>query len=245
MSEADKKGRESMWPEGYRNTFVTIWHVDPEHRGSDDSCGYSYVRLKPEQVKILKNASWAEGYRPHFLKYSAKEYPGTAEECECYMRGLVLLVARVLRLKLSMDYVTRYAAEAVHVRDGCSAFGGAFCFLPGYHTNNPKDRKEDREDHFHGILCNIARNILTDMRPWYRHPKWHFWHWQIQVHPLGNFKRWAFSRCCKCGGGFKWGESPVTNSWNGTGPRWFRGEKDIYHSDCNSVAACAEAKAST
>jgi hypothetical protein len=29
-----------FWPKGHRDTFITIWHKDPELRGSDDSCGW-------------------------------------------------------------------------------------------------------------------------------------------------------------------------------------------------------------
>lgn len=69
-------------------------------------------------------------------------------------------------------------------------------------------------------------------RPWWRHPKWHFWHWRINVIPLRNFKRWAFTRCANCGGRFKWGEAPISYKWNGDRPRWFRGERDKVHQGC-------------
>jgi hypothetical protein len=68
-------------------------------------------------------------------------------------------------------------------------------------------------------------SILSDMRPWYRHPKWHFWHWQLQVHIWQSFKRWAFDRCSKCGKGFHWGES-VIGDWSG---------KRIWHGACDTV----------
>jgi hypothetical protein len=67
-------------------------------------------------------------------------------------------------------------------------------------------------------------------RRWYQHPRLHFWHWKIQIHPIRHFKRWAFSRCEKCGERFGWGESPISGQWHGTGPRWFRSEKNIWHS---------------
>lgn len=232
MPEELKATRSQNWPEGYRNSFISIWHVDPERDGSDNSCGYSYVKLTPKQREILRNAAWSEGKDRHYLKYLAKEYPGSVEEAELLYRGMVLLVARVLRLNISLEYATRYSAEAIHIRT-FGKFGGEFCFLPGYHTNNAKDSEDDRHEHFHGILCGIARGILTDLRPWYKHPKWHFWHWKFQCHPLQDFKRWAFSRCCKCAGRFTWGYAPVTNNWNAEGPRWFRSEPDVYHSDCN------------
>lgn len=232
LADEQRSTRDRHWPEGYRETFITIWHVDPERDGSDDSCGYSYVKLTPKQLEVLRNAAWSEGRDPHFLCCPSKQWEGTLPEAEALYRGLVLLVARVLRLKMRFDEAAKYASEAMNIRT-CGKFGDTFCFLPGYHTNSQKDSPEQRQDHFHSILCGVARNILTDRRYWWQHPRWHFWHWKIQCHPLLHFKRWAFSRCSKCGGRFCWGYSPVTNSWNGTGPRWFRSERDVFHSDCN------------
>lgn len=235
LTPTQRATRSQSWPEGWRNTFITIWHVDPERDGTDDSCGWAYVKLTKKQIEILRNAAWHEGQHPHFLCCEAKEWNGTHAEVESLYRGLVFLVDRVLKLKITFEEAAKYAAEATHIID-CAKFGGAFCFLPGYHTNSQKDSKDDRQEHFHGILCNVARCLLTDRRPWYRHPKWHFWHWKIQCHPLQTFKRWAFSRCSKCGKRFAWGYSPVTNGWNGTGPRWFRSERDTFHSDCSRPA---------
>lgn len=234
MTPEQREGRSQMWPEGYRSTFITIWHVDPERGGSDDSCGYSRVMLTKKQVEILKNAAWCEGRDAHFLCCAAKEWNGSVVEAESLYRGLRLLVCRVLRIKVSWDYICRSASESLHIREcECGKYGSAFCFLPGYHTNSQRDTPDIRQDHFHGILCNVASNILTDLRPKWKHPKWHFWHWKCQIQPLLTFKRWAFSRCCYCRKRFTWGYSPVTNNWNSTGPRWFRGETDVYHSDCN------------
>jgi hypothetical protein len=73
-----------------------------------------------------------------------------------------------------------------------------------------------------------------ERRPWYRHPRWHFWHWQLQIHPVQTFKRWAFTRCASCGGRFPWGTSGWTNSWSGDGPQWFKSERDLHHNDCRN-----------
>jgi hypothetical protein len=232
MTEVQKVKLSRHWPEGYRDTFITIWHVDPERDGSDDSCGYSYIKLTPHQRERLRNAAWSEGHNPHFLCCPAKEWEGTFTEAEALYRGMVLMVCRVLKIKITFDEACKYASEACHIRD-IGKTGDTFCFLPGYHTNSQTDSKEDRQEHFCGILCGVARNILTDRRHWWQHPKWHFWHWKIQCQPINDFKRWAFSRCSKCGKCFRWGYAPCTNGWNGSGPRWFRNEKDVFHSDCN------------
>jgi hypothetical protein len=232
MSDGQRKNLSQMWPDGYRETFVNIWHVDPEKDGSDDSCGYSFVKLTKRQRATLKNAAFWEGQEPHFLRCAEKRWTGSIADCESLERGLILLVCRVLHIKYSWGEICQMAAENVHVRTG-GLLGERFCFLPGYHTNRATIKSDDRVEHLYGILCCVAREILTEKRSWWNHPKWHFWHWKIQVPLLMNLKRFLFSRCCKCGKGFSFGYSPVTNNWNSTGPKWFRGEKDIYHSDCN------------
>jgi len=78
----------------------------------------------------------------------------------------------------------------------------------------------------------LIREYLRWLRPWYRHPRWHFWHWQIQIPVMQSVKRWLFSRCCKCKRRFPFGSSVGTDQWDGPGPRWFRGERGVYHMDC-------------
>jgi len=90
-------------------------------------------------------------------------------------------------------------------------------------------------------ICQIFRIHKARTRPWWQHPRWHFWHWKVRVVPVEGFKRWAFSRCAYCGKRFPWGYSPVTTQWNGTGPRWFRSEEYIYHRECcNSMRRAKE-----
>lgn len=242
LPDSVKARRNRHWPEGYRDTFLTIWHIDPQHDGSDDSCGYSYPKLTPQQRDVLKNTAWWEGQYIHFLCCPQKKWDAPIIEAEFMYRGLVLLVSRVLKIKITLEEVSRYAAEATHIRSGGYA-GDTFCFLPGYHTNSEKDTTEARADHFHGILCGVARGLLRSKRRSWQHPKWHVWHWSFQCHPLGAFKRWAFSRCCKCGKRFKWGYNNVIGySWNGTGPLWFRSEKQVAHGECDgSSTAVSEA----
>jgi hypothetical protein len=55
------------------------------------------------------------------------------------------------------------------------------------------------------------------------HPRYHFWHWRIQIHPWQKLYRWAFERCTFCRKGFKWNEQ-VIGSWSGS---------SIWHFGCD------------
>lgn len=178
LTEEQRAKSDRHWPRGYRETFITIWHVDPERGGSDDSCGYSYVRLNPNQRERLRNAAWHEGRNPVFLCCDGKEWDGTVTEALTLYIGMVLLVCRVLDIRLSYDEIQKYAAGALLISD-INKPGDVFCFQPGYHTNSEKDSERDRQEHFTGILCGIARGLLTQRRPWWKHPKWHFWHFDL------------------------------------------------------------------
>lgn len=234
----------SPWKRGgYRPTLVTIWHVDPEKGGSDDSCGFSFPRLTKAQRSRIRDFAWWEGHDPYFLREASKGWTGSRAEAECLYRALVLLTARALNVRMSVDEATRIAISRVHnggVEDGAKAF----CWLPGWHCNG-EDSKEKRQDHLAGIMCGIARSLLADRRRWWQHPRWHVWHWRIQVRALLDFKRWAFSRCATCGGRFTYGYSPVTNSWHGAGPRWFRSEPDVHHGNCAAKGHNCAAKAAS
>lgn len=80
--------------------------------------------------------------------------------------------------------------------------------------------------HDAGTVCN------------WRRMAWHVHHWKLQVHPLQDLRRRLLTRCTWCGGPSR--KHDVVNhalQW-GDGPRarWWRGELDLYHGDCGSVA---------
>lgn len=94
---------------------------------------------------------------------------------------------------------------------------------------------------FQPLKAAVRAALAPPPRPWWRHPRWHVWHWKIVVHPVLSFKRWLFSRCATCGKGFRWGYAPVSSSWDSPGPRWFRGERNVRHHECqaNRVPDCS------
>ena len=216
MTPSEQAVRSRHWENGHRHALITIWHVDPQIGGSDDSCGFSYVRLTKKQIEILRNTAWCEGQTPHFLICPSKKWTGTISDAESLYRGLYLLVCRVLHLNCSYVGACRYATEKVHLPDSLN-FGSEFCYLPGYHTNSKLDSTENRKAVFHSVLCGCARTILTELRPWYKHPRYHIHHFKIQWHWGQKLHRFLFARCAKCGKRFsKWGDTDVIGDWEGT-----------------------------
>jgi hypothetical protein len=244
-----KKGRDD-WQRNYREPFITVWHVDPEADGSDDSCGWSRPRLSKDQQARISSIAGDEAREPWFQQYRGKQIDSPTE-AETLLRQVFMLVGKVFSkqhlCKPAIKPVTyaeasQWACEML--ANPVDNFRSSLSFLPGWSSNFPEDREQDRKYTAERLFWCIGAFILRERRPWYRHPRWHIWHWDLQIHPLEHFKRWAFSRCADCGGRFKWGRSGWTNSWNSEGPQWFRSEKDLHHNDCRNPASEGVASAS-
>lgn len=206
----------------------TLWHRDKG--GNDGACGWSFPRLTDEQIRSLKMIAWSEGRDPYWLRSPGKQFHGARAEAESLYRGLVLCIARMLNLKMTFDQAALWTAERIH-NGGISDRANAFCFQPGYHTNSQADTPEEREHVFIRTVFGIARELLAERRPWYRHPRWHVHHWRLQIHKWQTLRRCLFDRCSICGGRFTWGYCP-TSDWNGT-RRW--------HGECDGKRSASSA----
>lgn len=211
-----------FFPKGYRPTVATIWHVDPEADGTDDSCRWHTPRATDADRKLVDEMVHWEQTRPYYFaspqrqdaKYGLWSIgPGDA-------LALVLAVWQVAAWRLERRELTpRLAlkAMAVAVSEGDN-------FQQSLAASTVEDQRR--------ALLFIVLAYRRARRPWWRHPRWHIHHWRIQIHFVNQLKRWLFSRCAGCGRRFTWGYSPTTTNWHSKGPRWFRNESHVYHSEC-------------
>jgi hypothetical protein len=187
----------------YHTPFITIWHNDPETDGTDDSCGYSYPKVsKTLKEQVKKEAEFECREYGLFPNYKSKQDP----------LSIVLAVFQIIVWRLfKNDIKPKHLVEMIKV--GTNPVDNLrHCAV----TEN----KEDVERLF--FLC--LRSYLRIIRPWYNHPKWHIYHWSLQIHPLQKIKRYLFERCCVCGKGYKWGEQ-VMGCWD---------SNKKFHSGCDN-----------
>lgn len=158
--------------------IADVWHVDPCRGSSDDSCGWIYPRLTTEQHATMRDLGWWEGRERHFLRYPFKTYQADVADREALYRAAILMVARMLGIRISFDEAATMAAHRFSV-GGTEGPDGLFCFVAGYHSNYPKDRREDRARVWQATCTSIARELLRKRRRWWQHPRWHVGHWKV------------------------------------------------------------------
>lgn len=185
------KNPRNEFEKNYRSSFITIWHVDPEKGGSDDSCDWF----------------WRNALTNREIKFADGLIDNEYDNLQSFFSQFVSI-----------------PCDKHSNREDCYDNN---CHLGDFIAICDKDEMKRRVRRIMSLYKRETR--------WHYPVRWHFWHWSFQVHPLQQFKRWAFSRCCRCGKGFPWGYSPISGSWHSKGPRWFRSEENIWHSNCDNT----------
>lgn len=208
-----------FWFDGHLPSIATIWHVDPEKKGSDDSCGWFGPQLTKRQLESLRQIAQDEARSPWFQVHEGKAISDPVA-ATVLLDGALDHVASVLRVSIATEEAVRLRNRLLH--NGLDNLRMYLAYKTGYHGNSNNDAYW-REEHAMDLFVSLARGISRLKRPWYKHPRWHIHHWQIQIHAMQTLKRWLFSRCSVCGKGFAWGYAPIGN-WGSAWPQWFRGE---------------------
>lgn len=218
----------------YHDRIGILWHVDPEHQGDDDSCDWFGSHLNPEFAAWLRK----EGESQHQFWFGEHQTLIHASTLE-----VLFAVWTVIEWRRPDQGLPLYRRRFSHFRLR-RRMRRAFLpllFLAGNGSDNLGARvPEARASDEHGkralgeLFFLLARAMQGDLRPWWKHPRWHVHHWRLQLFFVQNLKRRLFTRCHVCGKGFAWGQTGVTNQWHSDGPRWFKSE-NLAHMRCAGV----------
>lgn len=216
--------KNSITGEKYYNPFITIWHVDPEKDGTDDSCGwFMRIRHVPKDLadKVTKDFTFEFNHNNWFNDAGYPKFsPMGITLCMYQQAAWATFIYNnggnaSNKARRQYDrFMRRHLHEFLSFAENpVDSLYNAITMFYGVVA------KEDRINHFATIVLS---DIMRKLRPWYRHPRWHIHHWKIQFHPWQNFKRRYFLKCCKCGKrGFK--SSPMSD-WDGT---------KLWHQECD------------
>ena len=192
-------------------SLLTIWHVDPENDGTDDSCGwFKRARHGDQEVlkKIIKEYEFNFKNNYWFDKNNKQVFSTSGTLLNMYQAAL-WIVYKADRKKVNKFLNKNLVEILLFAENPSDSMNFAITGKYGFET----------PEHYANI---IYADILRKNQKWYQHPRWHINHWELQFHPLQNFKRRYFDKCCICGKrGFK---STAMSDWYGS---------KIWHQECD------------
>jgi hypothetical protein len=220
------KHKRWRWP-----SILDIWHIDPETDGSDDSCGWAWAKLTPEDDAIIQEmADWDKKF-PYYgsvairdltvimdPRYSFKSLP--PGQVFGFIAGawMEIKARKTRRRTLTTREISWIMDLACNPHDGLR-------------TCLTDERPTEQVRRFVRI---VMRQYLTCHRPWWRHPRWHVHHWKL-VFPSWISLRSAFTYCKGCGNRLGYGYSPT--SYGGErDPKTGKWHEHLYHNECVSTA---------
>jgi predicted transposase YbfD/YdcC len=195
--------------------LITIWHVDPEKDGTDDSCGW-FMRdrhLNQENLKqMIRDWKFEKDY---YFDKETNEHLMSAIATTLKLYNMATWIhfkhnrkKQHKFLKENLHHIMWFAENAIDsLRDTIYNRYGA--------------KADERESDIIRLASIVFADVARKDRSWWKAPKWHFWHWEFQIHPLQKIKRRYWDKCSKCGKrGFK---GAAMGNYHGT---------KIWHEDC-------------
>jgi hypothetical protein len=146
---------------------IEIWHVDPCIGGDDNSSGWVFPHLTDVQgARAMEIAREWKIWLPvpyYDIGWSCVEIVrATWGDIKWYEKRTHSITVK------EMDRIWSLASNPVdNLQMGAKrAIGG------------------DHDD-VEQFIGTVYRNFLSYHRPWYRHPRWHFWRWRVHIRALG------------------------------------------------------------
>lgn len=216
-----------------RPVICRIWHVDPCNKGhGDDSCGWFMRAHHGDQDTLKKIAGdilfdMKSEASPMFSKTGDPVLSSIGVTLNFFLHGAFRHFGN--RDK-AMRWMQRNLCELlIFAENPVDSMNSS---IQGRYGED-REPMEERARRFAAVVYGW---ILRETRPWYKHPRWHIWHWELQFPWWQQLCRWLFSRCKDCGRRFRYGESVSARNWDSDRPGWFKPERDKTCSDCSGCA---------
>jgi hypothetical protein len=211
-----------------KNKLITIWHVDPCHDGTDDSCG-RYLRDRHGNKDTLNR----------IIRRFESEFKDLFDE-ECQPKLSTIAIGLNLfslaawehfnhNDRKTKNFMRKYLYEIMIFTENTIDSLHPSINSSRQYTRYYAAKRGEKINEFSYIVYGW---ILRATRPWYKHPKYHIHHWQIQFHAWQVLRRYLFSKCKYCGKHFRYGEGPITDIHNSPKPKIFKSELNVYHKEC-------------
>lgn len=230
--------------------LIDIWHVDNCKDGTDNNCGW-HMRARHGDKKVLKEIisafkfEWSSGVPFGWFDKETGRKPNYSSQA--ITLGMFRIAANEVfgHWSKKADRFLRY--NIFHIlhfaENSCdslyTSITNHYYFKLSEKDKRSDDRCQNLDDRIEEMARCIYAWILNQNRPWWKHPRWHFWHWKLQIHSLQAIRRKWISRCHICGKRFSNHNEPVIGRhWDNPPKRWFeffRSEQDISHMSCEKV----------
>ncbi len=201
-----KFGNGGAWR--YWVPFITIWHNDPERDGSDNSCDWCGWKPEPSESverELRSMASWEEKYPFYFNRTMGPA--DAAALVYCFWQTIAWrtnyttswwkrLLDPQRRRKIPRSFFMRAVSYCANETDN-------ILMIFQVEPNAVFPREDVDRDGIHRVskpsldaeasyrkFRRLWQFLMSERRPWWRHPKWHIHHWSLQIHPWQAFKRW-------------------------------------------------------
>ena len=238
-------GRKKKKNGHYRNALITIWHNDPETDGTDDSCGW-FIRGRHVKKDIIEKVTkafeneWDTTFKGDSGHVYNTGWFNPEGENILSVRGITLnMYLRAAKVVFDPDGTLgadkmwdktykflrkNYVEIMIFSENNFDSLRDIIVRKFEIGCKEPYDKKR-RDEMIENCARIITCDILRKSRPWYKHPRWHIHHWSLQIHPLQNFKRRFWDKCCVCNKrGFK---GAAMGDWDGT---------KLWHESCDNTA---------
>ena len=165
---------------------VTIWHVDPESDGTDDSCGW-FLRSRHLDQEVLESiirryeSVWDNKYTDYLSglfdpEDGQPQFSVTGTAVQLFWLAAIEYLGRRKAEKYMKEHIWDIVRFAENPTDSIHGI------ITRKYEVNTEYTKTNRDNRLSRLAKIVYAYIARDIRPWYKHPRWHVWHWRFQFH---------------------------------------------------------------